>query len=49
MFNHMNEHEITVLATYLADLEKPTDTTTGNRVRSILKTLLEHYVILSDD
>lgn len=38
-----------MIATYLADLDHDSENTTSARVKSIFKTLLENYIILSDE
>jgi len=38
-----------MVAIYLADLGNDSETTSSARVKSIFKTLLENYIILSDE
>lgn len=38
-----------MIAIYLADIDNDTETTSSARVKSIFKTLLENYIILSDE
>lgn len=42
-------NEINMVAIYLADLGNDSETTSSARVKSIFKTLLENYIILSDE
>lgn len=49
IFGLIEDDEISLLATYLADLENNEIETTALRVKSIFKNLMENYTILTNN